>query len=222
MRKTPLVNEEIYHIYNRGVDKRDIFSTIKDFDRFLISMKYFNTKNPIGSIYQSEFRKNKNQKDNNYKPLVEIISYNILPNHFHFILRQKLNGGISEFMKRLLGGYTNYFNEKNNRSGALFQGRFKSIHVGQDDYFLVLLGYVNCNDLIHNIPNIKRKFTKSSLKEIETGNYYFLDKVVTEDYVLEKFGSKNDFKKHCKEIAEIIRTQREEDIIPDDYLFDIQ
>lgn len=220
MRKVPLVNEEIYHIYNRGVDKRDIFSTTLDLDRFLISMKYFNTKKPIGSIYQHNLQKNKNRAGTS-KSLVEIISYHTLPNHFHFILKQKVNGGISEFMKRLLGGYTNYFNEKQKRSGALFQGKFKSVHVGEDDYLLVLLGYVNYNDLIHNIPNVKKHFVRSSIKEIETGDYYFLDKTKTLDYILEKFGSINLFKKHCKEVVEIIRTRRAVDIIPEEHFKDL-
>ncbi|MFA5791483.1 MAG: transposase [Candidatus Paceibacterota bacterium] len=220
MRETPLINEEIYHIYNRGVDKRDIFSTSFDLERFLISMKYFNTKKPVGSIYQCKLQKNKNNLVSGIIPLVEILSYNILPNHFHFILKQKIDGGVSEFMKRLLGGYTNYFNDKQKRSGSLFQGRFKSIHVDNDDYLLILLGYVNYNDFIHNISDKKKKFTKSSIKEIETGNYYLLDKIKTTKYILEKFGSVPLFEKHCKEIAEIIKNKREEMILPEGYLFE--
>ncbi len=221
MRKVPLVNGEIYHIYNRGVDKRDIFSTVDDLNRFFTSIKYFNTKKPVGSIYQQELIKNKNNFISESTPLVEIISYNTLPNHFHFILRQKVDGGISEFMKRLLGGYTNYFNEKNDRSGALFQGRFKSVHVGKEDYLHVLMGYVNCNDLIHNIPESKKHFVRSSIKEIESGRYFFLDKTNTLAYMQENFGSTDLFIKHCKEIAKIIKAQREKEIIPEGYLFDI-
>lgn len=216
MRETPLITGEIYHVYNRGVDKREIFSSSFDFERFLISMKYFNTKKPIGSIYQYEFKKNKK-----LDLLVEIISYIILPNHFHFILKQKVDGGISEFMKRLLGGYTNYFNEKHKRSGSLFQGRFKSIHVKEDNYLLVLLGYVNYNNLIHHIPTTKKYFVRSSMTEIETGNYYFLDKIKTTEYILEKFKSVEMFKRHCLEIVDIIRIGREEEIITNGYLFDI-
>ena len=221
MRKVPLLNEEIYHIYNRGVDKRDIFSTSADLDRFLISIKYFNTKKPIGSIYQHKLQKNKYKQDDQSNPLVQIISYNILPNHFHFILKQKVDGGISEFMKRLLGGYTNYFNEKSDRSGALFQGKFKSVHVGDDNYLLVLLGYVNYNDLIHNIPKTKKYFVRSSMKEIETGKYYFLDKTATIEYILEKFSSVDLFKKHCREVAGIIKAKRVEEIIPEGHFKDL-
>ncbi len=221
MRKIPLINEEIYHIFNRGVDKRDIFSTDSDMDRFLMSMKYFNTKKPIQSIYLIEFQKNKDQLESGLNPLVEIISYCILPNHFHFILKQKVTGGISEFMKRLSGGYTNYFNEKQKRSGSLFQGRFKSIHVDKDDYLSVLLGYVNYNDFIHSIPNSRKHFVYSSIKEIETEKYHLLNKKNTLKFILEKFGSVQSFQKHCKDIAEIIKAQRANEIIPEGYLFDI-
>lgn len=218
MRKTPFITEEIYHIYNRGVDKRDIFSTTSDLDRFRMSIKYFNNKKPIGSLYLNGFKKDEN---NEVEYLVEIISYNILPNHFHFILKQKIEGGISEFMKRLLGGYTNYFNEKQKRSGALFQGRFKSIHVSTDDYLNILLGYVNYNNFIHNIPDHKKQFISSSVKEIESGVYFLLEKSSVTEHVLKRFKNVKMFKRHCKEIAEIIKAQRMEDLIPSGYLFDI-
>ncbi len=217
MRKTPLVNEEIYHIYNRGVDKRDIFSSINDLDRFVTSIKFFNTEKAIGSIYNKNLHKNKNEVSS--QPLVEIISYDILPNHFHFILKQKLDKGISEFMKRLLGGYTNYFNKKQDRSGALFQGKFKSIHVDTQDYLNILIGYVNYNNLVHNIPKSREKFTRSSMLEIETGNFYLLDKTSTQEYILEHFKNVNLFKKHCKEVAGIIRNRRQDFMIPEGYLF---
>jgi len=220
MRKVPLINEEIYHIYNRGVDKRTIFSVDSDLNRFLLSMKYFNTKKPIGSIYQYEFQKHKNHTKIQ-PPLVEIISYIILPNHFHFILRQKIDGGISEFMKRLLGGYTNYFNEKNKRSGSLFQGRFKSVHVSRDEYLYVLLGYVNYNNLIHNIFKTKERLMQSSIQEIKSGKYDLISKDFVIKYISEKFGDIRSFEKHCKEVTEIIKKQRAAEVVPNEYLFDV-
>lgn len=117
MRKVSLTVGEIYHIFNRGVDKRKIFSDKKDLERFFTSMQIFNCIEPVGSLYEQSFLKEKEES----KPLVKFIAYNLLPNHFHFILEQIEEGGISQFMKRLLGGYTWYFNNRHKRSGSLFQ-----------------------------------------------------------------------------------------------------
>ena len=95
MRKVALVEGEYYHIYNRGVDKRTIFQDQEDLSRFFQSMEEFNYVEPIGSIFQNSF----NKKRKNSKKLVEIICYCLNPNHFHFVLRQFVENGISEFMK---------------------------------------------------------------------------------------------------------------------------
>jgi len=133
IRRQPLITGQIYHIYNRGVDKRDIFIGKNDVYRFVESIKEFNTEDKILSL--ANLRKSKQSIQiaalplsggKNKKPLVEIIAYCINPNHFHFILKQSVDDGISKFMHKLQGGYTSYFNIKNIRSGSLFQGKFKS------------------------------------------------------------------------------------------------
>ena len=148
MRKEPLVTGCYYHIYNRGVDKRDIFSSQADLNRFILSIKEFNIIKPIGSLKEklieerlSDVQHPTKVKEN--KPLVSIVVYTFNPNHFHFILKQEVDGGISEFFKRLLGGYTNYFNIIHERSGALFQGRFKSNLIDDEGYFLKIRPYAH-------------------------------------------------------------------------------
>src|SRR3972149_5123652 len=110
MRKDPLVTGLYYHIYNRGVDKRDIFMNKADLDRFALSVKEFNTVRPIGSIKDLMLEKKEDSGVGHPNPLVSIVCFCFNPNHFHFIVKQEVDGGISEFFKRLLGGYTNYFN----------------------------------------------------------------------------------------------------------------
>lgn len=91
---------EYYHVYNRGVDKRVIFQNIQDLNRFIKSMVKFNTIKPVGSL----FRLGKiDITDKPTEPLVEIVAFCLNPNHFHIILKQVVDGGISEFMKRLSG-----------------------------------------------------------------------------------------------------------------------
>ena len=142
------INEEVYHIYNRGVDKRNVFKDRHDLDRFLESMAVFNTTEPIGGVFLS--RKNKTHKKKVGKPLVEILCYCLNPNHFHLMLRQLVENGVSEFMRRL-GGYTKYFNEKYHRSGVLFQGPCKAKLVTSNEYLLYLSVYINLNNRIHRV-----------------------------------------------------------------------
>lgn len=143
----PLVQGEKYHIYNRGVDKRSVFQDKDDYLRFYISLDVFNEVEPIVNF---NFARDKEppRKD----PLVQVIAYCLLPNHFHLILEQVSENGISEFMKRINGGYTSYFNDKYERSGSLFQGTFKRIHIDTNEYYSYLFAYVNENHFVHQLP----------------------------------------------------------------------
>jgi len=129
MRKTPFVTGEYYHIYNRGVDKRVIFADEYDIQRFYDSLEEFNVLEPIGSIYENSFAKKLKSPISKPKKgaLISLVAHCANPNHFHLLLRQEVESGIEKLMQRM-GGYTKYFNNKNKRSGALFQGKFKSAH----------------------------------------------------------------------------------------------
>src|SRR3989344_4396072 len=142
-------NNEYYHIYNRGVDKRLVFLDKYDYDRFLKSVEHFNSIKPIGSLYELSFG---GETAKLHKKLVHIIAYCLNQNHYHLKLQQKSIGCISEFMKRLGGGYTWYFNNKHERSGVLFQGTFKSKHITSNEYLLYLSAYVNLNFKVHKLP----------------------------------------------------------------------
>jgi len=161
MRKTILTTNEIYHIFNRGADKRIIFEDDGDLNRFLESLEKFNSVEPIGSLYEQSFSK----IDSGQKKLVKIIAYCLNPNHFHLILQQKSANGISEFMKRLGGGYTWYFNNRHKRTGVLFQGKFKSVHIKSNEQLLHLSAYVNLNNKVHQLGGRTAKLVRSSYKE---------------------------------------------------------
>jgi len=163
MRKLEFQTGEYYHIYNRGVDKRDIFIDKWDYIRFLQSMREFNQAEPVGSLYVQQELKRKEKLKNKApgtfkrlpepkrKLLVNVICYSLLSNHFHFMLKQVTDKGISKFMHKVSMGYTNYFNFKNNRSGYLFQGRYRAIHIKSDGHLFQLSGYINGNAEIHKI-----------------------------------------------------------------------
>src|SRR3989344_8034748 len=209
MRKEPLLTGEYYHIYNRGVDKRDIFNNINDLDRFKESIKQFNQVDGIGSL-QRHYKSVRALDSNLIKqsePLVAIVAFCINPNHFHLILKQLVDGGIAKFMQKILGGYTYYFNQKHQRSGSLFQGTYKYKSIKDDNYFRKIFGYVNQNYLIHDIPKHKLSFIFASDTEYQSGLFNFVSRVEGQE-MLEIFGDKNNFKKHCQEIISIIRNER--------------
>jgi len=146
----------------------------KDYIRFLVCMREFNDIEPVKSLYikkKLEKQKNLNRGLAPLRgakplrtPLVEFVAYNLLPNHNHFILKQLVDGGISEFMKRLSGGYTCYFNQKYNRTGSLFEGTFKAVLINSNEYLLYLSAYINGNSEIHKII-IARNWPWSSYKD---------------------------------------------------------
>lgn len=193
IRNTNLVEGEYYHIYNRGVEKRNIFTDKRDLDRFIQSIDEFNTKNPIGSLYQNSFVKD--QLGGKASKLVNFVAYCLNPNHYHFIITPLVEGGIEKFMQKLGTGYTMYFNNRQKRSGVLFQGKFKSKHINSNEYLLKLSSYVNFNNCDEN-GNVKNKLSISSWEEyIELSNLNFCDKSI----ILEQFSSNKEYKKFALE-----------------------
>lgn len=210
-RKQSLLNDNYYHVYNRGVDKRDIFNDKVDIRRFFESVNEFNKIENVVSL--ANLRKSKIRniqigvKPLSGKALVAIVVYCFNLNHFHFILKQLQDGGISKFMQKLQSGYTSYFNIKNSRSGSLFQGTFKAQHIGNENYFNKTLGYVNKNYLIHKIPEDKKELIFASDYEYENNNFKIVSKLEGER-ILGIFGGANKFKKHSDEIINAIRKER--------------
>jgi len=220
-RKVPFIFGEYYHIYNRGVDKRKIFSDIFDVLRFYQCMEEFNVIEPVGSIYENHFNKLGRPTSKSEK-LVDIVVYCLNLNHFHFILTPLTDDGISEFMKRLLGGYTKYFNNKHKRNGSLFQGAFKDIHIDSDEYLMHLSAYVNLNDRVHNpLGRRTSKLVKSSWEEYleteiikdESGDNQIKNNpkdICEKDIILERFDNIREYKDFAESSLEGILERREE------------
>lgn len=212
MRKKPFVNKEYYHIFNRGVDKRKVFLNGDDFNRFLQSMDEFNSVVPIGSIYENSFNKKKlrhsvskfeSRKKKEKDKLVSFICYCINPNHYHFLLEQMVDNGIEKFMQRLGNGYTKFFNNKYLRSGSLFQGRYKSVHIDSNEYLLHLSVYINLNDKVHRLGH---SMSKSSWDEYVNGNdYSFCNKSI----ILDQFNNVKDYEVFTNDSLEPIMQKKE-------------
>ena len=206
MRKIKFVNGEYYHIFNRGVEKRDIFTNQKNLDRFFQSMNEFNTPMPIGSIYAASFHKINLLRNLVPKSerLVNFICYCLCLNHYHFILQQVADHGIAKFMHRLGLGYTNYFNEKYKRSGSLFQGTFKANHIDSDEYLLYVSAYVNLNYKVHQLTG---DLFKSSWEDyMQAGEK---EKFCDTNIILNQFTSVLEYKNFAENAVIIARERKE-------------
>ena len=146
MKKIEFASGEYYHIFNRGVEKRIIFLDGADYFRFILGMSEFNNSNPVCNLRRlQDLSKTKSIEDKN--PIVKFICYSLMPNHYHFLVQQIEDGGISKFMQKLGTGYTMYFNKRYERSGVLFQGPYKAKHISTDEYILHLSRYIHLNAL---------------------------------------------------------------------------
>lgn len=137
--------DEFYHVYNRGNDKREIFLDEKDFLRFQTLLYVCNN---IATTHISNFQNTPLKKlysipreDN----LVYIGAYCLMPNHYHLLIKEKIEGGTSLFMQKLSTAYTMYFNKKYGKTGSLFGGRFKAKHLDSDEYLKYQFSYIHLN-----------------------------------------------------------------------------
>lgn len=175
---------EFYHIYNRGNDKRTIFLDKDNYNRFIKllflcnSFELVNIANlPKGETFWNIERE---------KMLVDIGVYCLMPNHFHLLVKEKVENGISIFMKKLSTGYSMYFNKKNERTGKLFEGVFRAIHVDDDEYLRYLFAYIHLNPVKLIDPEWKEKGIPDIEKAKEHLNTYKYSSYL--DYVSQNRG----------------------------------
>ena len=139
---------ELFHVLNRGVDKRTIFMDDRDRARFVHDLWEFNdVENALnaGRRMAHDVRGLRNQSLR--EPIIDLHGWSIMGNHYHLLMSERVDGGITKFIRRLNVGYANYFNERYERKGALFQGRSKKILIERDAHFLHILHYIHLNPL---------------------------------------------------------------------------
>ena len=214
MRKIKFVNNEYYHIFNRGVDKREIFSDAEDYERFLLSIDLLNDKYDGLMIEWRDFKKSdpKAKFDNFLKlgfrkrdSLVEVVAYCLNPNHYHFILKQVVDKGIGKFFHKIGTSHSKYYNDKYKRNGSLFQGAYKAIMIDSNEYLLYLSAYVNKNNFIHGYS--KNKIWKySSLPE-----YLGIrkSKIINKNIILDQFRNIGEYKIFLRDNALYMKGNKE-------------
>lgn len=149
-RFTPLVTDQYYHIFNRGVNKQPIFQGVRDYKRALDILEFysFNPKLRFSKFLLLSQEERSNFMDSLHKindKLVDIICFCLMPNHFHLLLNQLKDNGISKFMANLQNSFTRYFNTKHERIGPLLQGQFKAVLIEDDNQLLHVSRYIHLN-----------------------------------------------------------------------------
>jgi len=206
-RKDPFVTGEYYHLWNRGIDKRNIFKSKNDYERFMMLLYIANNED----VLKLDNLININHKGyeeimvmEKGKSLVSIGAWCTMTNHFHLIVRQEVDGGITKLMRKLGVGYSMFFNIKYQRQGALFGGPFKSKCIKTDDnYMRQLFTYIHLNPLDINFSDWKKEINKSSsdMKDfLESYRYSSYQDYADIDRVENNILVKENFPSYFKEV----------------------
>lgn len=157
MAQTPCVTDELYHVYNRGVDKRDVFRDDRDRAYFMHLLYVTNDTLHTENAKRTYERYISNSSSEHTEGgltsfrlgerLVNIQVFALMPNHYHLLIKQMVDGGIGRFMQRVGTGYTMYFNLTAGRSGSLFQGTYKRALIDSNEYLLYIPHYIHANPI---------------------------------------------------------------------------
>ena len=204
----------IYHVLNRGVDKRKIFLDEEDYFRFIHDLFEFNDADLVNNALYRFHRQSKvvgrPYIKKKRKMLVDILVFCLMPNHYHLLLASRGDNGIPRFMHKMNGVYARYFNEKYKRRGALFEGGYKSVAVKTDAHFIHLPYYIHLNPLDLIAPewrNRELRDYKEALKFL--GSYRWsshLDyagiknfpSVTQREFLTKFFSNSSEYKKSIK------------------------
>lgn len=142
-----------YHIYNRGVEKRQIFQDEQDYGVFLSYLKDYLMPKDEERLFKiiSNSSSSPSEKDqalrllrlNNFDGEITLIAYCLMPNHFHFLIKQNSAGSIDKFFNSLGTRYTMYFNKKYKRVGSLYQGVYKAAVISTNEQLLHISRYIH-------------------------------------------------------------------------------
>lgn len=210
-----------FHLYNRGVEKRNIFLSDKDRERFIQTIRICRlVSSPKVSLVFKQLKLGrispKESFEKKWGPLwVEILAYCLMPNHFHFEVKELVKNGVPKFAQRLGNSYTLYFNTKYDRVGRLFESTYKSVEINTDEQLVHLSRYIHAN------PVISSK-VKLNIKQLKTYQWTSLpiylgaeSEICQSDEIMSFFKSGKNYWKFVE--AEI---QAKEEPLPPEILID--
>lgn len=210
-RVMPLVTGEIYHVFNRGINRQPTFKNKRECDRAVETIKFYRFAEL--TLRLSKFLLLEQKRQNEItgglsKTLVEILGFCLMPNHFHFLLRQQEDGGIATFISKFLNSYTRYFNTVNHRDGSLFLDQFKAVRIETDEQLVHVSRYIHLNPYtgyvvktLDDLQSYPYSSFKDYIQETET--------FITTDLILGFFKNRDLYKQFVLDQADYQRRLKE-------------
>lgn len=210
-RLLPLVTNEIYHVYNRGINHQPTFTNKREYDRAVQTIKFYKFADltlRLSKFLLLEQNRQKEIAEGFGNSLVEILSFCLMPNHFHFLLKQKEDGGIAKFISKFLNSYTRYFNTVNQRDGSLFLNQFKAVRIETDEQLVHISRYIHLNPytgyVVKTLDDLE-SYAYSSFKDYINNTETF----VSTGLVLSLFKDTDEYKKFVLDQADYQRRLKE-------------
>lgn len=198
-RRQPLLPEQIYHVFNKSIASEPIFSGLRDYDRFIDLIDFYRFSSPSLRFSYYNRLPLSGRKDfienlrNNGQKLISLYTFCLMPNHFHFLIKELIEGGIRKFVANLQNSYAKYFNTKTRRQGSLFQEMFKAVRIETDEQFVHVARYIHLNPyssfVVRNISELKNYKWSSLSDYLGKNNFSFLDK----DFLSAFYSSPDEF-----------------------------
>jgi putative transposase len=188
---------EYYHLFNRGAHQQKIFLGNHDWQRFLFDILYLQSPEPFNNV--SRITRNFSatigfpvDADQTVRILehrfVDLVAFCLMPNHYHLLVREREEGGIARYLQRVADGYTKYFNTMHERSGYVFQGPYKAVHVADNEQLLYVSAYIHRNPReIKGWAGREAEYPWSSLQDYVTANRW--GGLLATDIIASQFGA---------------------------------
>lgn len=190
LRKFIFANEEFYHLFSRSVYRQPIFEREKDAKIFLQVMEYYTQSAP--PVKFSYFRKSRDKYSLNFQDrLVTIVSFCLMPNHFHISVCQEKQKGVPMFMHRVLNSFSHYYQKKHERHGPVFESQYKAVHIETNEQLIHLSRYHHLNPVTAYIVDHPKDYPFSSY-------HHYLGRespVIDPSHVLHQFASPESYEK---------------------------
>ncbi len=214
MRKEKLAKNQVYHIFSRSIAEFKIFNNTEDYLRMLDLLQFFSIFSPpckfsnflkLQIVQQDGFQVYFDKIAADQEKIISLVAYCLMPTHLHLILKQLKDDGITIYMKNVLDSYSRFFNVRHKRKGPLWEGRFNSKLIENDEQLLHLTRYIHLNPTTANLVRNPEDWKYSSYSEyissakIEICQYEDLMEIIPKTY--RKFV--NDRKDYQRELAKI-------------------
>jgi len=193
---------EFYHIYAHGIGDLNIFQNQRDYQRFLTLLFSANGSNPVPRLDRKidlnlawDIR---DKKIDLGDPLVDIVSFSLMPTHFHLLLKERGDSNISKYLHKILVSHAKYFNLKYKRRGHLFENKFNSKYIDTNEYLLIISSYIHKN--AKDLPgwkNNEHNYPWSSYQDFVSENRW--QHLLNKDIIEKQFNNPKEYKKFVEE-----------------------